>query len=109
MLVAVLTQLFLATLWGKAVLAWLTPKQAFEKVDTSPKPDTEQQLLLSAAQQYMNSQSSDADGEQAALGPGTTVDTPSAMYVEMSDAHYLLRQHGSLQGSQPVSLPYDTA
>lgn len=61
---AVLTQLFLATLWGKAVLAWLTPKHAFMKEVSSPEPDpgplhrpnsyqadTEQQRLLASPHQ----------------------------------------------------------
>lgn len=99
-LVAILTQLFLATLWGKAVLAWLTPKQAFVKADTSPKPDSEQQRLLAAVQHWRTSHSSSATEEQSATGVGSNSASPNAMYVELSEAHYLLQQHDSETVSQ---------
>lgn len=57
---AVLTQLFLATLWGKAVLAWLTPKHAFMKEALSSQPDKDSNARHS-------SNSSEADTEQQRL------------------------------------------
>ena len=57
---AVLTQLFLATLWGKAVLAWLSPKHAFMKVALSPQPDNDSSTLH-------RSKSSEANTEQQRL------------------------------------------
>ena len=92
-LVAILTQLFLTTLWGKAFLAWFTPKQPLVSVDTNPKPSSEQQRLLAAAQHWRISHSSSATEEQFATGLGSVNESSDTMYVELSDAHYLLHHH----------------
>ena len=46
LLVAVATQLFLTTAWGRAVLAWLDPKHAFVKAASGPQPDKDPGLVL---------------------------------------------------------------
>ena len=93
---AILTQLFLATLWGKAVLAWLTPKHAFMKVVSSPEPDpsplhrskpfqadTEQQRLLASA--HCNSMhSAGASQGHNATQLEVLYEGPTGLCVEMA-------------------------
>lgn len=99
LLVAVATQLFLATAWGRAVLAWLDPKHAFVKAASRPQPDkdpgmvhtsnsfetnTEQQCLLVPG--HWNSMQSTGPRE----GQDTTqlemlYEGPTGLSVEMAE------------------------
>lgn len=95
---AVLTQLFLATTWGKAVLAWPRLKQAFVKAGSNPQSDTkhedlhgcdpfetdtEQQRLLAPA--HGNSmQSFGPSGAQTATQLEMLYEGPAGFSVEMA-------------------------
>ena len=95
---AVLTQLFLATWWGKAVLAWLTPNHAFMKIAVSPQPDkepsalhrsnsfgadTEQQRLLASAH-WNSMQSIGASEGHDATQLEMLYEGPTGLCVEMA-------------------------
>lgn len=95
---AILTQLCLATPWGKAVLAWLTPKHAFMKVALNPQPDkgrnilhrsnsleadTEQQRLLASAH-WNSMQSTGASEGHNATQLEMLYEGPAGLCVEMA-------------------------
>lgn len=113
---AVLTQLFLATVWGKAVLAWLaqkpfsTMKASSLPLDVNPEdihrcnlyePETEHQRLLASAD-LQGMQSCGVSGAQSAVRLEPLYEGPAAFSVEMADLD-ALRQHTNLQEdhSQP--------
>lgn len=113
---AVLTQLFLATMWGKAVLAWLAQKQfSTKKASSVPfdatsedmhgcnlyEPETEHQRLLASAE-LQGTQSYGVSGPQSAVRLEPLYEGPAAFSVEMADLD-ALHQHTNLQegDSQP--------
>ncbi len=102
--VAVLAQLFLSSPYGNALSAWVASQKSFVKGEKAGyKLETERRRLLSAGASggsQLYSDGSSVPNESQATMPS---EHPSALYVELSDAHHLLHQHNNLQSDDHES------
>lgn len=96
-LFAILTQLFLKTKWGQAASAWMCAQRVHVEGDKGISLGTEQRRLLTETPPgsgRLYSDTSEAQNESQASMPNRR---PSTSYVELADAHHLLRQTSNVQ------------
>jgi len=91
-LIAILAQLFLTTMWGRDVMAWMNSQMLHVKGNKSITLGTEQRRLLTATPPGSFRLYSDDSDAQNEFSASVIAQHPSALHVELSDAHNLMHQ-----------------